>query len=381
MSQTHGGQIYQHARHCGLKESEALNTILDFSASIPPWRFDYSKTYDAAFNDDIISHYPDSQTQELTQQVSDQFAIAPKNIQFCNGVSSAILNLFCHLRPLNTVLYTPVFGEYLQMANHYSQNVIPIERPLQPSIQSNSVSSQIENQQTTLQIIEALAKQPVPQNSLIVWVNPATPDGKHYRLQEMQPLISLWQQQNCWVLVDESFLPFISLKPNESFRSLLSEWPRLIVLQSLTKYFACPGLRIGCVFAHPEFIQSWPQASWPISVLDQKVLLSLMQEPSLIRQNQQLMQVAKTDFIQTLEQSSLVTQLYHSDCNFVLLKTRVTAKTLAEKLAQKHILVRDCESFGLGNHHLRLAIKSPHSNQIFLTHWQQIEKELNHDPV
>ncbi|MEA1989453.1 MAG: aminotransferase class I/II-fold pyridoxal phosphate-dependent enzyme, partial [Pseudomonadota bacterium] len=267
---SHGGQLYAEAAKQGLTEQQALEKWIDFSASIPPWTFRPT----APLNELALQHYPDANHAELMHALQQRFQIAPEYISVCNGVSSAILNLFAYLRPKQTTLYAPIFGEYEKVAAAYGSQIQRINRLKDASLTPYSISD--------------LAKIPVAKNSLVIWVNPSTPDGQHTDLESMKPLLDLWKQQNCLVVLDESFLPFIGFDTKLSGRSLLETWPKLIILQSLTKYYACPGLRVGAVFAHPDFLSQWPQAHWPISIVDQKILLQRLNEPSLETQNQAL---------------------------------------------------------------------------------------------
>ena len=50
-------------------------------------------------------------------------------------------------------------------------------------------------------------------------------------------------------MVDEAFIDFVE---EESVKQLIRENPYLIILRSLTKYYALPGLRLGYLLAHLE---------------------------------------------------------------------------------------------------------------------------------
>ncbi|BCN93195.1 threonine-phosphate decarboxylase [Thiomicrorhabdus immobilis] len=365
MAFDHGGQIYTLAAQQGLSADEALTECVDFSASIAPWFFAEAPH----FNPLALLHYPDSTHQSLINTIQNRFQIDRDCITVSNGISSAILNLFAYLRPKNTVLYTPIFGEYERVALSYGSKIQRIERLSQTQESAFSANS-----------IEKLAQIPIAKNSLVVWVNPSTPDGRYVSLQELKPLFDLWQQQDCWVLLDESFLPFISFDPKISGRSLLDTWPKLIVLQSLTKYYACPGLRVGAVFAHPDFLTQWPQAHWPVSAIDQALLLQRMQDHSLESQNHILQTQLKTDLIRALQESPLVKTIYPGQVNFILVKTRIKAQVIQQALAKTGILVRDCQNFGLGDYSLRLAVKDEASHNRLLASWSQLE-DLTQEPI
>lgn len=357
MSQ-HGGQFFEFAQRQGLSHTQALSQVLDFSASINPNQPVMSLNLQLA----LWAHYPPQQAQNLTRLLADQFQLPADHIQLTNGISSAILNLFAHLRPHTTLLYTPLYGEYQRAAKLYSQNTIELNRALQ----------QPDHQ--------AWCYPDLPPNSLVVFVNPSTPDGHYYAPEKCTDLIRYWQQQDCWVLIDESFLPFIGFDEALSFKQWLHDWPKLIILQSLTKYYACPGLRVGAVFAQPAFLDTWPQPAWPISHLDTLLLQQALQDSRFDSHNQAWLFNAKADLVAQLQTCSLIKQVYPSSANFVLVQTHAPAKQIAQALENHQILVRPCDNFeaGLNTHHLRIAVKTPPQHQRLIHAFNILYQDIQH---
>ena len=338
MSQ-HGGQFFEFAQRQGLSPQQALTKVLDFSASINPNQPGYDLTLQPA----LWSHYPPQQAQALLVAIADKFQLATDHIRLTNGISSAILSLFAHLRPHTTLLFTPLYGEYQRAAAFYSQTTIELKRDIQ----------QPDDQ--------AWCLPDLPANSLVVFVNPSTPDGHYYAPHKLEKLIHYWRKQDCWVVMDESFLPFLGFDDHLSFRQHLRDWPKLIIMQSLTKYYACPGLRVGAVFAQPALLKAWPEAAWPISYLDSQLLQQALQDPGFDAHNQAWLLSSKADLIQRLQSCALVKQVIPGTANFVLVQTRLPAQQIAHALENQQILVRTCDSFsaGLGQNHLRISVQTP----------------------
>lgn len=67
------------------------------------------------------------------------------------------------------------------------------------------------------------------------------------------------------VIVDKSFQDFLLDSSEYTVRPLLADYSNLLILQSLTKLFALPGLRLGCMFASAK-ITSGP-TTWGESAL------------------------------------------------------------------------------------------------------------------
>jgi threonine-phosphate decarboxylase len=356
----HGGQFFAHAQLRGLTPEQALHQLIDLSASINP----NAPRFIANLNPALWRHYPALQDTPLLRTLADKFQLDACHIRLTNGISSAILALFAHLRPANTVLYTPIYSEYQRAAQIYSGQVIEIQRSLNAA-----------NQQACL---TALLSQPVAKNSLVVWVNPATPDGRYWTPNQLRPLLQHWRQQNCTVIIDESFLPFIGFDPALSLRSQLASWPKLIILQSLTKYYACPGLRIGAVFAQGDFLNAWPQPAWPISLFDSHILQQALADATFDADNLAWLSAARADLISQLQNSPRIKQIYPSQANFVLVQTRQAAKTICQALQNDNILLRSCDSFGLDNDHIRIAVHTPAVHQRLIDALNRIKPKPAH---
>ena len=124
-----------------------------------------------------------------------------------------------------------------------------------------------------------------------------------------------------------------------------------VVLGSLTKVFACPGLRVGFVLAGPEFIGRLQarQPRWSVNGLAAAALPELLAEADLPAWAEEIaeLRAALADFLAVHGFEALP-----SDANFVLVPN---AAGLRERLARGGVLVRDCASFGLTDH-VRIAV-------------------------
>jgi histidinol-phosphate/aromatic aminotransferase/cobyric acid decarboxylase-like protein len=134
---------------------------------------------------------------------------------------------------------------------------------------------------------------------------------------------------------------------DEAFYPLATgEWTRgdreAIVVGSLTKLLACPGLRIGYVLADPPFIEilKHRQPMWALNGLAAAALPDLLAQLNLL-QDVAAVQRLRQELRTMLESHGLIVR--PSDANWVL----VQHATLRELLAPYAIVVRDCASFAL----------------------------------
>lgn len=74
-------------------------------------------------------------------------------------------------------------------------------------------------------------------------------------------MMALAEDRESYVVIDESFIDFV--EGDVSYRSFVKTYSHLVVVMSLTKFYAVPGLRIGCSFAHPALTEKSKTTSSP----------------------------------------------------------------------------------------------------------------------
>jgi histidinol-phosphate/aromatic aminotransferase/cobyric acid decarboxylase-like protein len=119
-----------------------------------------------------------------------------------------------------------------------------------------------------------------------------------------------------------------------------------IVVGSLTKVFACPGLRLGYVLAPPDRADlvdtlSRRQPQWSVNGLALAVLPTLLARADLAGWAASIV-AARQALVDVLASHGLVPR--RSDANYVLVDG---AAGLHHRLADHGVVVRDCTSFGL----------------------------------
>lgn len=320
----HGGNIYQFARQVGCLPEQ----VLDFSANINPEQ--------AVSADNLpvtaLGPYADPDYPLLKAALTSRYPYPDGvDIEVFNGASAAIFAVLRWLQPQDVVLYTPLYGEYAQIAKQLGCTVHTVDR-------FTDVGAA------------------VPKNSTVIFVNPATPDGQLY---EMQTLLGHWRQAGCTVLVDESFLDFC---PAESVSAYLGEDDKLLLVKSLSKFYGCAGIRIGFVLAATPVIRQLRrlEPAWKLSSFDMAYMQQALANTAFIDQTRQQTRQCRELLAQTLADSGLFTHIYPSQANFLLAELAADGdgQQLQARLVTARILIRVCANFtGLTNRHVRFAVK------------------------
>jgi threonine-phosphate decarboxylase len=319
----HGAGIYKVAKKLGCEANE----IIDFSSNINS----YNPRISITPTDEMLVKYCDSSYSELRKAIAKKYHIKKKQMALYNGATSAIFELFKKLREKRVYLYAPLYGEYEIAAKQEKKKIIKINR------------------------FENLYKKP-KYESIVVFVNPSTPDGKYYDLEK---LFGIWSEQNCTVILDESFLEFESLI---SLRNQINYNKKLYIIQSFSKFNACAGVRIGAIFSDFSNIEKLKTPLWNLSSFDAEFLTQRLRDKDFVNKSKELHKRHKQELFTVLKESELFTEIFKSDSNFFLTKSE-RADEIFEYLLKHKILMRTCGSFDfLDNSYLRFAVKETNAH-------------------
>jgi len=117
-----------------------------------------------------------------------------------------------------------------------------------------------------------------------------------------------------------------------------------LVVGSLTKTFACPGLRLGYVVGDEATIERLRsrQASWSVGSLATAVLPALLEQADLASWAKTLAGL-RSELVRVLGRAGVSCR--ETEANWVLVDAEGPA--LRERLARRGVLIRDLSSFGL----------------------------------
>jgi threonine-phosphate decarboxylase len=166
------------------------------------------------------------------------------------------------------------------------------------------------------------------------------------------------------LIVDETFVDWVE---EESVKQLAVRDANVVVLRSLTKFFALPGLRVGCAVASPRVIQRLQSRiePWSVNIVAQEVGKACLQDRRFIERSRAFMNKERTWLSAQLSAIQGL-RVFPSSANFLLLQTRTTeisAPDIAERLAREKLLIRVCDNFvGLGKQFFRAAVRTRTEN-------------------
>jgi len=196
----------------------------------------------------------------------------------------------------------------------------------------------------------------VCENSLVVFVNPSTPDGSYY---DIDILLSKWMAKNCTILIDESFIEFTQHK---SCIEYINKYDKLFILKSLTKFYNCAGVRIGSVvssISNIEKIKKY-EPMWKISEFDMNYINAVIQDKKFPKISRAINITNKEYLVKILKEFKYTNHIFDSSANFILLQLKIINSVQFQELLKPYkIMIRDCSNFDfLDDEFVRIAVKS-----------------------
>ncbi|MEH1952758.1 threonine-phosphate decarboxylase CobD [Nostoc sp.] len=350
----HGGNLAWAAALAGCPP----DAILDFSASISPLGPPNSAI--AAIKSQIgnLKHYPDPNYSELRLALSHFHQVPSEWILPGNGSAELLTLVGRELAQLAaTILITPAFGDYYRTLAAYNTKVL--ECPL------SLVTGHTLPEGEALRSLVIDKGQRTKDKGLLL-NNPHNPTGKLFSRDSILPYL----EQFALVVVDEAFMDFVPPNEEQSLIPVVQEYPNLVILRSLTKFYSLPGLRLGYAIAHPDCLAKWQlwRDPWPVNTLAVAAAIAALQDTEFQQQTWVWLPPARNQMFQGLAKIPGL-QPQASAANFLLIESQESTSHLQQQLLKYHqILIRDCLSFKeLGDRFFRVAVRSQSDNQRLLT--------------
>jgi threonine-phosphate decarboxylase len=329
MGLTHGGGIFAAAERRGIPWQQ----VLDFSASINPLGPSPRVKEAILSSIDLVAHYPSTYASHLRQRLAQEWGVAEQQILTGTG-SMDLLRDFCACFPEGH-LAVPVFSEFHRLW-------------------------------PTASLCRVDDAATWPEQGTLVLTRPVNPTGL---LIDIEVIAAYLRRSKATVLVDESFIDFTDAA---SLVRLTMEFPRLLVLRSLTKFHALPGLRVGALVGHPKTIEPLARlrSPWSVNALAEQAALAALDDHEHAAATKQFVREERTWLAQEIATIPYA-QVWPSEANYLYVEIPYSSD-LVPFAATCDILIRDCTGWpGCDRSAIRIAVRRRWENQRLLAVWRE----------
>jgi histidinol-phosphate aminotransferase len=295
----------------------------------------------------LYNRYPDPLQWAVKEKIADIKYVKPSQIML--GVGSdepidLIFRVFCEPKIDNVVAINPTYGMYGVCADINN-------------VEYRQVNLEADFSLNAEKVLAAADK-----NTKVIFLcSPNNPTGNLLNTTEIEKILKGFDGI---VVIDEAYIDF---SDKASWISKLNKYPQMVILQTFSKAWGLAAARCGMAFASEEIISFFNKVKYPynINILTQKLILEKLENIDIKENWVKEILSQRTLMIEELEQLSIVTHIYPTDANFVLVKVD-DANLRYKQLVDKGIIVRNRNSVTLCENCLRITIGTAQDNKELL---------------
>lgn len=306
------------------------------------------------------NRYPDPQPQNVISRLASIYGVPSNQVLIGRGmdeIMDLLVRVFC-IPYKDKILYTPPTYGYYQVAADIS-GIGVVKVNLEEDFSLNA---------------EKLISAGKDKVKIVFLCTPNNPTGNLIGLSTIEKIAQ--SMKNSIIAVDEAYLEFADAP---SAIPLMSKYPNIVVMKTLSKAYAFAGVRVGTLLACPEIIKLVAKviAPYPIPVPSVNVLVQALSPfgLELAHSNIELLKNERDRMYNELSKVEVV-HVYPSFANYLLIKIAEASKVYQQFLA-KGIIIRN-RSKDIPDT-LRISIGKPEENNLVLSFFG-IKNHVNKKP-
>jgi threonine-phosphate decarboxylase len=340
----HGGNVFAIARSLGIPPE----SITDFSASINPLGMAPGVRDALASCVEHLLHYPDKGAAELKECLAVYHGVSASQIAVANGSTELI-----HLMPRvvgggRGLIVAPAFAEYGCALEKAGWQI--------------DYFTLVHDDDFALSL-PALQEKLTAGYDMLFVCNPGNPTGGLIPKHEIAALLELCRDSGTFLVLDEAFIDFCE---EDSAKDLVGGFERAVLLRSMTKFFAIPGLRLGYAIGAPGTISAIAalQDPWSVNTAAQVAGIASLSDSAYCERTRSYV-AGERDRLASALAGFPMLRAFPSRANYLLVQilNDCSASELRSRLLEKGVLIRDCSNFqGLDGSFFRVAVRLGEEN-------------------
>ena len=346
----HGSDLEKIEEIYGIRKEE----ILSFSANVNPLGISPKLRLGLTEQIDAISSYPDRRYTALRRCIGQYLACDMDQIIVGNG-STELISLFIDfIHPRKALILGPTYSEYERSValsggrSHY----YPLRAEEDFFLHTKDFCSRL-----------------AEGYQLLILCNPNNPTSSLIPRDQMRQILDTCKMLGIYVIVDETYIEFVSDIEASTSVPLTRDYNNVIVLRGTSKFFAAPGLRLGyAVLGNADMIAAVQRVKnpWMINSLADVAGQLMFTDEDYKRKTRDLI-LSERKRLYPLFRASDRFYPFLPNANFILLRIEdpsLKAGDLFDRCIRQKMMIRDCSSFPfLSDRYIRFCFMREEDNQ------------------
>lgn len=289
-----------------------------------------------------LTRYPEPDAASLKRLLARRYEIKEENVVVTNGSITAFYLIAQAWKGAKSTIAVPSFAEYEDACRLH------------------------EHELTFFSTSDDLSELSLEGQDFCWICNPNNPDGKLLHRSEILKLIADNRQTK--FIIDQAYVAFTTedmLKPSD-----IKNNPNLILIQSISKAYNIPGLRIGYLVASPEITAMVNKyiIPWSVNAIALEASKYILIHPAQFTLPIRKWQRETAELIYQLNKFDNLEVIPTSTTFFLVRLKKGTAAELKKYLWENYgILIRDASNFrGLDETYIRLSTQTTAENQVLI---------------
>lgn len=289
-----------------------------------------------------LTRYPEPDAASLKRLLARRYEIKEENVVVTNGSITAFYLIAQAWKGAKSTIAVPSFAEYEDACRLH------------------------EHELTFFSTSDDLSELSLEGQDFCWICNPNNPDGKLLHRSEILKLIADNRQTK--FIIDQAYVAFTTedmLKPSD-----VKNNPNLILIQSISKAYNIPGLRIGYLVASPEITAMVNKyiIPWSVNAIALEASKYILIHPAQFTLPIRKWQRETAELIYQLNKFDNLEVIPTSTTFFLVRLKKGTAAELKKYLWDNYgILIRDASNFrGLDETYIRLSTQTTAENQVLI---------------
>ena len=200
---------------------------------------------------------------------------------------------------------------------------------------------------------------------MVLMASPNNPTGNSLTKEELHEILSFIPRETV-IVIDEAYASFAN-KDTSYIKPLIEEFPNLLIIRTLSKFYGLPGLRLGFAFmgADLSVFLNYSTKYLGYNRITEEIGVAVFKASDYYQHIADLMAEDRELYMKELSVLDGF-KVYKSEANFILVKYPIAMKAkLQEALKAKGLIVKFMNEEDI-NTHMRITLGTQKQNRLVI---------------